>query len=144
MRVGVLDSPDYWTDDALISAVRPLNPKELHHVAIGSQHQMNQEQGQRLMRTTSSNWITEGVLTTSLERRGKTRRKAYPPGSTLVAEASQSQWKYANTLSNQVPDRRTAGRCKAEACNIGTTLPYPSKAIKAYWAPCSSSSIRRD
>ena len=58
LHLGVLDSPDYWTDDALMSAVRPLNPEELHHLAIGSQQQKNREQGQRLMRTTSSNWIT--------------------------------------------------------------------------------------
>ena len=58
LRLGVLDSPDYWTNDALMSAVRPLNPEELHHLAIGSQQQKNREQGQRLMRTTSSNWIT--------------------------------------------------------------------------------------
>ena len=58
LHLGVLDSPDYWTDDALMSAVRPLNPEELHHLAIGSQQQKNREQGPRFMRTTSSNWIT--------------------------------------------------------------------------------------
>ena len=28
LRLGVIDSPDYWTDDALMSAVRPLNPDD--------------------------------------------------------------------------------------------------------------------
>ena len=32
LHLGVLDSPDYWTDDALMSAVRPLDPEELHNV----------------------------------------------------------------------------------------------------------------
>ena len=58
LHLGVQDSPDYWTDDALMSAVRPLNPEELHHLAIGYQQQKSREQGQRLMRTTTSNWIT--------------------------------------------------------------------------------------
>ena len=58
LQLGVLDSPDYWTDDALMSAVRPLNPEELHHLAIGYQQQKSREQGKRLMRTTTSNWIT--------------------------------------------------------------------------------------
>jgi len=47
LHLGLLDSPDYWTDDALISAVRPLNPEELHHLAIGSQQQKKREEGQR-------------------------------------------------------------------------------------------------
>ena len=47
LHLGLLDSPDYWTDDALISAVRPLNPDELHHLAIGSQQQKMREEGQR-------------------------------------------------------------------------------------------------
>ena len=58
LHLGVLGSPDYWTDDALMSAVSPFNPEEFQHLAIGSQQQKNQEEGQRLMRTTSSNWIT--------------------------------------------------------------------------------------
>ena len=44
LRLGLLDSPDYWTDDALISAVRPLNAEELHHLAIGSQQQKKREE----------------------------------------------------------------------------------------------------
>ena len=47
LRLGVLDSPDYWTDDALMSAVRPLNPEELHHLAVGSQQRRNQQRGPR-------------------------------------------------------------------------------------------------
>lgn len=47
LHLGVLDSPDYWTDDALMSAVRPLNPEELHNVAIGSQQQRTRERGLR-------------------------------------------------------------------------------------------------
>ena len=35
LHLGVLDSPDCWTNDALMSAVRPLNPEEHHHLAIG-------------------------------------------------------------------------------------------------------------
>ena len=50
LRLGVLDSPDYWTDDALISAVRPLNPEELHHLAVGSQQRRNQQRGPRTTR----------------------------------------------------------------------------------------------
>ena len=45
LRLGVLDSPDYWTDDALMSAVRPLNPEELHHLAIGTQRRRARERG---------------------------------------------------------------------------------------------------
>ena len=45
LRLRVLDSPDYWTDDALMSAVRPLNPEELHHLAVGSQQRRNQQRG---------------------------------------------------------------------------------------------------
>ena len=50
LRLGVLDSPDYWTDDALMSAVRPLNPEELHHLAVGSQQRRNQQRGPRYTR----------------------------------------------------------------------------------------------
>ena len=47
LHLGLLDSPDYWTDDALLSALRPLNAEELHYLAIGSQRQRKREQGQR-------------------------------------------------------------------------------------------------
>ena len=43
LHLGLLDSPDYWTDDALLSAVRPLNADELHHMAIASQRQKQRE-----------------------------------------------------------------------------------------------------
>ena len=54
LRLGVLDSPDYWTDDALMSAVRPLNPDELHHLAVGSQQRRNQQRGVRATRSFNS------------------------------------------------------------------------------------------
>ena len=47
LHLGLLDSPDYWTDDALISALRPLNAEELHHLAIGSQQQKKREERHR-------------------------------------------------------------------------------------------------
>ena len=47
LHLGVLDSPDYWTDDALMSAVRSLNPEGLHYVTIGSQQQRDREQDLR-------------------------------------------------------------------------------------------------
>ena len=47
LHLGLLDSPDYWTDDALISALRPLNAEELHHLAIGSQQQKKREESCR-------------------------------------------------------------------------------------------------
>ena len=34
LHLGVLDSPDYWTDEALVSAVRPLSAHELHQLAL--------------------------------------------------------------------------------------------------------------
>ena len=56
LRLGVLDSPDpdFWTDDALMSAVRPLNPEELHHLAVGSQQRRNQQRGPRNTRSFNS------------------------------------------------------------------------------------------
>ena len=38
LHLGTLDSPDYWTDDALMAAVRPLSATELHRMALGMQH----------------------------------------------------------------------------------------------------------
>ena len=32
LRLGLLDSPDYWTDSALMSAVRPLSAEETYHM----------------------------------------------------------------------------------------------------------------
>ncbi|QNI47991.1 hypothetical protein [Synechococcus sp. A15-60] len=37
LHLGTLDSPDYWTDDALMAAVRPLSATELHRMALGLQ-----------------------------------------------------------------------------------------------------------
>ena len=37
LKLGTLDSPDYWTDIALMSAVRPLNAQELHDISAGSE-----------------------------------------------------------------------------------------------------------
>ena len=34
LQLGVLDSPDYWTIEALVSAVRPLSAHELHQLAL--------------------------------------------------------------------------------------------------------------
>ena len=47
LQLGVLERPDYWTDDALMSAVRLLNPEELHHLAVESQQRRNQQRGLR-------------------------------------------------------------------------------------------------
>ena len=47
LRLGVLDSPYCWTDEALMSAVRLLNPEELHHLAIGSQQRWTRERAVR-------------------------------------------------------------------------------------------------
>ena len=48
LRVGVLDSPDYWTDEALASAVRPLSAHELHQFALGSERERRHQQGNDL------------------------------------------------------------------------------------------------
>ena len=34
LHLGVLDSSDCWTDEALVSAVRPLSAHELHQLAL--------------------------------------------------------------------------------------------------------------
>ena len=36
LRLGLLDSPDYWTDSALMSAVRPLTAEETLYMAVAS------------------------------------------------------------------------------------------------------------
>ena len=48
LHVGVLDSPDYWTDEALASAVRPLSAQELHQFALGSERERHHQQGKGL------------------------------------------------------------------------------------------------
>ena len=37
LRLGTFDSPDYWTDTALMSAVRPLTAEESHRMTKRSQ-----------------------------------------------------------------------------------------------------------
>ena len=54
LHLGLLDSPDYWTDDALMSAVRSLNPEELHQLAVESQQRRNQQRGPRYTRQFNS------------------------------------------------------------------------------------------
>ena len=48
LHEGVLDSPDYWTDEALALAVRPLSAYELHQFAIGSERERRHQQGNDL------------------------------------------------------------------------------------------------
>ena len=54
LRLRVLGSPDYWTDEALMSAVPPLSQEELHHLAVGSQQQRKQQRGVRTTRSFNS------------------------------------------------------------------------------------------
>ncbi len=42
LHLGTLDSPDYWTDDALMAAVRPLSAAELHRMALGFRQKQKQ------------------------------------------------------------------------------------------------------
>lgn len=48
LHLGTLDSPDYWTDDALMAAVRPLSAAEMHRIALGSRRQKNRERQDHL------------------------------------------------------------------------------------------------
>ena len=48
LHLGVLDSPNYWTDEALASAVRPLAAHELHQLAVGSERERLHQQGHDL------------------------------------------------------------------------------------------------
>ena len=41
LRLGTLDSLDYWTDPVLMSSVRPLSAQEIHLVA--EQSRLTQE-----------------------------------------------------------------------------------------------------
>jgi len=50
LNVGVLDSSDCWTDEALVSAVRPLSAHELHQLALGSERERRHQQGNDLKR----------------------------------------------------------------------------------------------
>ena len=47
-HLGVLDSPDYWIDEALVSAVMPLSAHELHQLALGSERERRLQQGNDL------------------------------------------------------------------------------------------------
>ena len=48
LHLGVLDIPDYWTNEALVSAVRPLSAHELHQLALGSERERRHQQGNDL------------------------------------------------------------------------------------------------
>ena len=48
LRLGTFDSPDYWTDSALMSAVRPLTAEESHRMTLRSQKSI-EEWRRRLM-----------------------------------------------------------------------------------------------
>ena len=50
LHLGVLDSADYWTGEALVSAVRPLSAHELHQLALGSERERRHQQGKDLKR----------------------------------------------------------------------------------------------
>ena len=48
LHLGVLDSSGWWTDEALVSAVRPLSAHELHQLALGSERERRHQQGHDL------------------------------------------------------------------------------------------------
>ena len=48
LHLGVLDSPDYWTDEALVSAIMPLSAHELHQLAVGSERERRHRKGKDL------------------------------------------------------------------------------------------------
>ena len=48
LQRGVLDSPDYWTIEALVSAVRPLSAHELHQLPLDSERERRHQQGHDL------------------------------------------------------------------------------------------------
>ena len=50
LNVGVLDSSGWWTDEALVSAVRPLSAHGLHQLALGSERERRHQQGKDLKR----------------------------------------------------------------------------------------------
>ena len=45
LHVGVVGSPDNWTNEALASAVRTLTVQELHQIALGSEREGRHQQG---------------------------------------------------------------------------------------------------
>ena len=50
LHLGVLDSPDYWTDEALVSAVRTLSAHQLHQLSLGFEEGRRHQQGNGLRR----------------------------------------------------------------------------------------------
>ena len=48
LHLGVLDSPDYWTDEALVSTVRSLSAHELHQLTLGSERERRHQHGHDL------------------------------------------------------------------------------------------------
>ena len=48
LNVGVLDSSGWWTNEALVLAVRPLSAHELHQLALGSEREWRHHQGHDL------------------------------------------------------------------------------------------------
>ena len=51
LRLGTLDSLDYWTDPVLMSSVRPMTAQEIYYVA--EQSRLNQEQSRQQSRKNS-------------------------------------------------------------------------------------------
>ena len=45
LRLGTLDSLDYWTDPVLMSSVRPITAQEIYDVA--KQSRLNQQRGRQ-------------------------------------------------------------------------------------------------
>ena len=50
LHLGVLDSPDYWTDEALVSAVRTLSAHQLHQLSLDYDQRRRHQQGNGLRR----------------------------------------------------------------------------------------------
>ena len=64
IRPGFLDSADYWTDDALLSAVLPLSAEETHRMAVALHR--NEEDSDRssrseLSRRAIADWFQPSV-----------------------------------------------------------------------------------
>ena len=51
LRLGTLDSLDYWTDPVLMSSVRPMTAQEIYYVA--EQSHLNQEHSRQQSRKNS-------------------------------------------------------------------------------------------
>ena len=48
LHLGGLDSSGWWTDEALVSAVRSLSPHELAQLALGSERERRHQQDNEL------------------------------------------------------------------------------------------------